>query len=144
MTTNSDRLDAVLAHADATLDDSLSRLAALIRIPSVSTDPAHADDCRRAAEWLAADLAALGFDASVRPTEGHPMVVAHDKAAEGPHVLFYGHYDVQPVDPLALWNSDPFEPVFRKQPDGDTHIVARGASDDKGQLLTFVEAGRAW
>ncbi|BCH27516.1 dipeptidase [Mesorhizobium sp. L-8-3] len=144
MTTNSGRLDAVLAHADATLDDSLSRLAALIRIPSVSTDPAHAGDCRRAAEWLASDLAALGFDASVRPTEGHPMVVAHDKAADGPHVLFYGHYDVQPVDPLALWDSDPFEPVFRKQPDGDTHIVARGASDDKGQLLTFVEACRAW
>lgn len=144
MTANSDRLDAVLAHADATLDDSLARLAALIRIPSVSTDPARADDCRRAAEWLAAELAALGFDASVRPTKGHPMVVAHDKAAAGPHVLFYGHYDVQPVDPLPLWESDPFEPAFRPQPNGDTHIVARGASDDKGQLLTFVEACRAW
>jgi acetylornithine deacetylase/succinyl-diaminopimelate desuccinylase-like protein len=72
------------------------------------------------------------------------MVVAHDTAAAGPHVLFYAHYDVQPVDPLNLWTSDPFEPALVRQPDGDTHIVGRGTSDDKGQLLTFVEACRAW
>ncbi|MBO6885610.1 MAG: M20/M25/M40 family metallo-hydrolase [Marivita sp.] len=139
-----DTLQAVLDHADAHMEDSLARLFDLVRIPSVSTVPAHAGDCRAAADWLAGQLAGLGFDASVRPTGGHPMVVAHQTDAPGPHVLFYGHYDVQPVDPLELWDSDPFEPVLRPAPDGDTHIVGRGASDDKGQLLTFVEACRAW
>ncbi len=138
------RLQEVLANVDANIDGSLERLFELIRIPSVSTDPAHAADCKRAAEWLTRELGALGFDASVRPTARHPMVVGHDRTGHGPHVLFYGHYDVQPVDPLALWHSDPFEPKLVPQPDGDTHIVARGASDDKGQLLTFVEACRAW
>jgi acetylornithine deacetylase/succinyl-diaminopimelate desuccinylase-like protein len=138
------RLQEVLANVDANIDGSLERLFELIRIPSVSTDPAHAADCKRAADWLTKELSALGFDASVRPTMRHPMVVGHDRTGQGPHVLFYGHYDVQPVDPLALWHSDPFEPKLVPQPDGDTHIVARGASDDKGQLLTFVEACRAW
>ncbi|MCP8938008.1 dipeptidase [Alsobacter sp. SYSU M60028] len=140
-------LDQVLARIDADLDASLDRLFAMIRIPSISTDPAHKADCRRTAEWLAAELAAIGFDASVRDTPGHPMVVAHDpdgKGKPGPHALFYGHYDVQPVDPLALWHSDPFEPRLEKQPDGETWITGRGASDDKGALLTFVEACRAW
>ena len=138
------RLQEVLANVDANIDGSLERLFDLIRIPSVSTDPAHAADCKRAAEWLTKVLGELGFDASVRPTARHPMVVGHDRTGQGPHVLFYGHYDVQPVDPLALWHSDPFEPKLVPQPDGETHIVARGASDDKGQLLTFVEACRAW
>jgi len=138
------KLDAVLAHADAHLQDSLDRLFELIRIPSISTDPAYAAECRRAAEWLSGSLSAIGFDASVRTTEGHPMVVGHDTTGDGSHVLFYGHYDVQPVDPLALWNTLPFEPALVPQPDGDTHIVGRGASDDKGQLLTFVEACRFW
>ena len=140
----SSQLQAALARVDADMDHSLERLQALIRIKSISTDPAYAQDCRRAADWLAADLRDEGFDASVRDTPGHPVVVAHDTGATGPHVLFYGHYDVQPVDPLHLWNSDPFEAEFRKQPDGEVHIVARGASDDKGQLMTFVEACRAW
>ena len=139
-----DALQAALDHAEAHLDDSLARLFELIRIPSVSTVAAHAGDCRAAAQWLAEQLRGLGFEASVRPTGGHPMVVGHRTDAEGPHVLFYGHYDVQPVDPLALWETEPFEPVLRPAPDGDTHIVGRGASDDKGQLLTFVEACRAW
>lgn len=144
MTTTSEVLEKVLAHADGSLDANLERLFQLIRIPSVSTDPAYKADCRRAAEWLAADLASIGFDASVRDTIGHPMVVGHMKTGGRPHVLFYGHYDVQPVDPLALWESDPFEPVLNPLPNGDTAIVARGASDDKGQLMTFVEACRAW
>jgi acetylornithine deacetylase/succinyl-diaminopimelate desuccinylase-like protein len=142
--TTASKLDAVLAHADAHLQDSLDRLFELIRIESISTDPAYAAECRRAAEWLSGSLSAIGFDASVRDTTGHPMVVGHDTTGAGPHVLFYGHYDVQPVDPLALWNTPPFEPTLVPQPDGDTQIVGRGASDDKGQLLTFVEACRFW
>ncbi|TFL19693.1 M20/M25/M40 family metallo-hydrolase [Jannaschia formosa] len=129
---------AILDRIDAGQPAALDRLSALLRIPSISTDPAHAGDCRAAAEWLAAELASLGFDASVRDTPGHPMVVAH--GGDGPrHVLFYGHYDVQPVDPLALWDTPPFEPVI-----AGGAIRARGASDDKGQLMTFLEACRAW
>ncbi|MEJ6392676.1 dipeptidase [Gymnodinialimonas sp. 2305UL16-5] len=143
MTSVSD-LQAVLDYADTHMEDSLARLFELVRIPSVSTVPAHADDCRAAAQWLADQLSDLGFDASVRPTDGHPMVVGHQIDATCPHILFYGHYDVQPVDPLDLWETDPFEPTLQPQPDGDTHIVGRGASDDKGQLLTFIEACRAW
>lgn len=139
-----DQLKAALDYADAQMDDSLARLFEFIRIPSVSTAPAHAGDCRAAAQWLADQLTDLGFDASLRDTEGHPMVVGHQKDASGAHVLFYGHYDVQPVDPLELWDTDPFEPTLKPAPDGDTHITGRGASDDKGQLLTFIEACRAW
>jgi acetylornithine deacetylase/succinyl-diaminopimelate desuccinylase-like protein len=140
-------LDQVLARIDADLDASLARLFEMIRIPSISTDPAHKADCRRTAEWLVAELNGLGFDATLRDTTGHPMVVAHDpsgKGKPGPHALFYGHYDVQPVDPLHLWNADPFDPKLVPQPDGETWITGRGASDDKGALLTFVEACRAW
>ncbi|ARO14664.1 cytosolic nonspecific dipeptidase [Ketogulonicigenium robustum] len=134
----------VLAHIDATLDQRLQSLFQLIRIPSVSTDPAYAGDVARCAAWLAETLQAMGAEASVRPTTGHPMVVGHlPGPADAPHVLFYGHYDVQPADPLELWNSDPFEPILRKVGD-ETHIVARGASDDKGALMTFVEACRAY
>ncbi|EUB96603.1 Beta-Ala-His dipeptidase [Rhizobium sp. CF080] len=139
-----DEIDAVLALVDADIDKSLARLFDLIRIPSISTDLGYRDQCKAAADWLSRDLASIGFDASVRPTTGHPMVVAHQKEAAGPHLLFYGHYDVQPVDPLALWTSDPFEPRLEPLPNGDTAIVARGASDDKGQMMTFVEACRAW
>ena len=137
-------IDPVLARLDADLDAALERLFALIRIPSISTDPAHAADCRRAAEWLAADLAATGFEARVAPTAGHPMVVAHDHGAGGPHLLFYGHYDVQPVDPLELWERDPFDPALITRPDGSRCIHGRGACDDKGQMMTFLEACRAW
>lgn len=137
-------LAAILDSVDANLDDSLERLFELIRIPSVSTEPHYKDDCRRAAEWLASELGEIGFDASVRDTAGHPMVVGHGPKIAGPHVLFYGHYDVQPVDPLALWTTPPFEPSLAPQPDGETFILGRGASDDKGQLLTFIEACRAY
>ena len=135
-------LDAVLARIDADLPDALDRLMALLRIPSISTDPAFKPDCAKAAEWLVDDLTALGFDASVRPTPGHPMVVAHGGTGDT-HLLFYGHYDVQPVDPLGLWDRDPFDPEIQDTPKGRV-IRARGASDDKGQLMTFLEACRAW
>ena len=135
-------LDAVLDQIDATLPQAVARLLDLLRIPSISTDPAFKPDCARAADWLVADLASLGFEASARPTPGHPMVVAHGGKSDT-HLLFYGHYDVQPVDPLSLWHHDPFDPIIEDTPKGQV-IRARGASDDKGQLMTFIEACRAW
>lgn len=134
----------VLDTLDKNLDASLKRLFELIKIPSISTDPAYASDCRRAAEWLVNDLKSIGFEASVRETEGHPMVVGHHAGPKGaPHVLFYGHYDVQPVDPLNLWHDDPFDAKV-KEVDGVKVITGRGSADDKGQLMTFVEACRAY
>ncbi len=138
-------LDTVLAKLDSNLDAALQRLFALLAIPSISTDPAYAPECERAARFLADELNGLGFQASVRETVGRPMVLAHAKATrrDVPHVLFYGHYDVQPVDPRALWATDPFVPQLGEDA-GVKTIVARGASDDKGQLMTFVEACRAF
>ena len=98
---------------------------------------------RAAASWLRDELADLGFDAAVMDTPGHPMVVARTPAGEGRSLLFYGHYDVQPVDPLELWNRPPFDPAVEDTPNGPV-IRGRGAADDKGQLMTFVEACRAW
>ncbi|MEF2070390.1 M20/M25/M40 family metallo-hydrolase [Consotaella aegiceratis] len=138
-------LDSVLACLDLNLERSVARLGDLLRIPSISTDPQYASDCQRAAEWLAGDLSAIGFDAKVHETPGHPMVVAHHPGPTGtPHVLFYGHYDVQPVVPLDLWDSDPFQPELKTMPDGSKRITGRGSADDKGQLMTFVEACRAY
>lgn len=138
------KLEAALAHADAHLDESVARLKTLVAIKSISTDPAYAGEVRRAAEWITSELAGLGFDASVRDTMGHPAVVAHDPAGSGAHVLFYAHYDVQPVDPLNLWHTDPFTATEVAGDNGEVRLVGRGTSDDKGQLLTFVEACRAW
>ena len=143
MTSNAN-LDAVLAQVDAGLEQSLERLYALLRIKSISTDPAYAAECQRAADWIVGELHGLGFDAAARPTPGYPVVVAHGPEQAGAHVLFYAHYDVQPVDPLNLWHSDPFEPVIKTDSHGRKIIVARGASDDKGQMMTFIEACRAW
>ncbi|KKC35885.1 hypothetical protein WH87_15055 [Devosia epidermidihirudinis] len=137
-------LDRVLAEVDAGLEQSLERLYTLLRIKSISTDPAYAAECQRAADWIAAELNGLGFEAAARPTPGHPVVVAHGPKQDGTHVLFYAHYDVQPVDPLNLWHTDPFEPVLKTDANGRQVIVARGASDDKGQMMTFIEACRAW
>ena len=135
-------LDPVLARIDDQLDASVGRLMDLLQIPSISTDPAFADHCDAAADWLVADLETLGISASKRQTPGHPMVVGHIDGP-GPHLLFYGHYDVQPVDPLDLWDRDPFDPELQEGPNGRV-IRGRGAADDKGQLMTFVEACRAW
>ncbi|RAP42636.1 hypothetical protein BYZ73_02905 [Rhodovulum viride] len=135
-------LDPVLSRIDADLPQALDRLMALLRIPSISTDPAHATACREAAEWMVRDLASIGFDAEICPTPKHPMVVAKG-GSTGPSLLFYGHYDVQPVDPLSLWHRDPFDPAIEETPKGKV-IRARGAGDDKGQLMTFLEACRAW
>ncbi|TWD45457.1 acetylornithine deacetylase/succinyl-diaminopimelate desuccinylase-like protein [Agrobacterium vitis] len=138
-------IENILARVDANLPSSLETLFELVRIPSISTDPSYQEPCRKAAEFLAHYLAGFGFDASVRDTTGHPMVVAHHPgdSPDCPHVLFYGHYDVQPVDPLNLWSHDPFESAIREAENGEKIITGRGTSDDKGQLLTFTEAVRA-
>jgi acetylornithine deacetylase/succinyl-diaminopimelate desuccinylase-like protein len=139
-------LDAVLGRIDKDIDQSLERLFSLLRIASVSTDPAYKKFCQQAAEFVAADLKSIGFASEVRPTDGHPIVVgkSNGETGEGPRVLFYGHYDVQPVDPLNEWKTPPFEPRLDTLPDGRKIIVARGACDDKGQAMTFIEACRAY
>lgn len=139
-------LATILDHADAGLAASRARLFDLLRIPSVSAQPQHAHDCVKAAEWWRDQLTGLGFKASVRPTAGHPVVVGHfdgPPGYKGPHILFYGHYDVQPVDPVSLWHSPPFDPQLVDGPRGKRY-VARGAVDDKGQTMMFLEAMRAW
>ena len=138
-------IDDTLAAIDAEAGPALDRLIALLKIPSISAAPAHFADCDRAADWLVGELNAIGFETTKHPTSGRPVVVGHIKAAhrDSPHVLFYGHYDVQPPDPLDLWRSPPFEPKIEAGALGE-RIVARGASDDKGQLMTFLEACRAF
>ncbi|MEM6416021.1 MAG: M20/M25/M40 family metallo-hydrolase [Pseudomonadota bacterium] len=146
MTPSSNQLDPVLQHIDDNADDRLTRLFDFLRIKSISTDPAYSNECADAADGLSSELNQIGFKSRVVQTEGHPIVLAHKQASDPktPHILFYGHYDVQPVDPLALWKSDPFDPQVIQRDDGTSFIRARGASDDKGQLRTFLEACRAW
>jgi len=142
----SDALAPVLERIDADFDSALERLKDLLRIKSISTDPAYKEDTRAAAEWCAQRLEEIGFGATVHDTPGHPIVVAHHDGPgrEGvPHLLYYGHYDVQPPDPLELWESEPFEPVVVEGENGK-RLVARGANDDKGQVSTIIEALAAW
>ncbi len=112
----------------------------LVRIPSISTTPAHRPDIQRAAEWIAGQLKAIGFETRLYETPGHPLVYAEWLAAgpDAPTVLIYGHYDVQPVEPLSEWLTPPFEPTVR---DGD--LFARGASDDKGQVFAHIKSAQA-
>src|ERR1019366_7892419 len=139
--TPSQALPAVLDRINADLDRSLERLFEFMRIHSIPTDPAYQAQCRAAAEFVAGDLGSLGFDAAVRPTAGHPVVVGKGGGGSaGPHVLFYGHYDVQPVDPLDLWETPPFQPRIATLADGRKIIVGRGARDDKGQGVNFIAA----
>ncbi|MGI9388152.1 MAG: M20/M25/M40 family metallo-hydrolase [Methyloligellaceae bacterium] len=142
----SEQLERVLERLDAGADEAVDRLFHFLKIPSISTDPAYGDDCKRAAEWVADDLNGMGFDARVHATDGQPMVVSHDPAAtpDARQILFYGHYDVQPPDPLEQWETPPFEPRIANDGTNGDVIVARGAADDKGQLMTFLEACRAW
>ncbi len=131
-----DRLSALLAERR---DRHLEELLELLRIPSVSTDPERAGEIRRAAAWLRDDLARHGFEADLIETAGHPAVFAERHVSDDARtVLIYGHYDVQPADPIELWRSDPFEPVIE-----DGTIVARGASDDKGQAFAHVKGAEA-
>jgi acetylornithine deacetylase/succinyl-diaminopimelate desuccinylase-like protein len=137
-------MEKILNHIDANIEASLSRLFELLRIPSISAQPAHRQDCLTAANWAKTTLEEMGFTARISETSGLPGVVAtyHAAGPDAPHVLFYGHYDVQPPDPLPLWHSDPFDPQLVDGPRGK-RIVARGAVDDKGQVVSFFEACRA-
>ncbi len=150
--------DDALAFASKDRDNAVNRLIDWLRIPSVGTDPAHNNDTRNAAQWLRDQFRAVGIDAQLAETgtadkPGHPIVWAQhpgDPDYAGPHVLFYGHYDVQPPDPLNLWRTGPFDPTIEPADDPNDpskpgeRIVARGACDDKGQVATFLEACRAW
>ena len=135
-----DQTAALETHLDATHDARMASYQDFLRIPSISAIPAHADDCRRAAEWLASQMRTFGLEhVEVAETTGHPVVYGDWLHAEGaPTILVYGHYDVQPVDPLDLWTSPPFEPIV------DGHrLLARGASDDKGQIHIHLMAAAA-
>ena len=123
---------------------SLDRLVEILRIPSISTDPASDADVLRAANWFSDAFTSIGMQSEVITTKGHPIVLAeHPAPAGAPTVLYYGHYDVQPADPLELWDSPPFDPQVVDDENGG-RVVARGAVDDKGQVMCIVEAIRAW
>jgi acetylornithine deacetylase/succinyl-diaminopimelate desuccinylase-like protein len=115
----------------------LEELSDFLRIPSISADPERADDVRRAAEWVRDAVRRAGGEAEVVVTEGHPLVVGEVRAStdRAPTVMLYGHFDVQPPDPLELWESPPFEPTVR-----DGVLYARGVADDKGQLFSLLKA----
>lgn len=134
-------LNDVLKRLESDEPAALDRLNDILRIPSVSTDPTNADDCRKAAGWFVDQLRECGLSAEAHETGGHPVVIGRYDGAgdEAPRILFYGHYDVQPPDPLDKWTTPPFEPTVR-----DGKIYARGSADDKGQVMTFVESLRAW
>src|SRR3954466_6419547 len=133
-------IDRVDAYLEAHRQDFEEQLKALLRIPSVSAQPDHDADTRRAAEFVRDDLRALGLDAELIETPKHPLVYAEWLDAPGkPTLLIYGHYDVQPPEPLEPWLSPPFEPTVR-----DGNLYARGATDDKGQMFTHLKAAEAW
>ncbi|HEY4235056.1 MAG TPA: dipeptidase [Lacipirellulaceae bacterium] len=133
-------MSSPLEHIDANRQAFVDDLTDLLRIASVSADPRHAGDIRQAAEWVAAQFKRLGLSTELIETAGHPLVYAESPPVPGkPVALVYGHYDVQPPDPLDEWISPPFEPTVR-----DGNIVARGATDDKGQMLTHVKSVEAW
>jgi acetylornithine deacetylase/succinyl-diaminopimelate desuccinylase-like protein len=139
------KLEPVLEQIGKNFASALSRYIEFLRIPSISTDPAYKEHVARAGAWLANEFSSLGFSAKLHETPGHPVVLAHYKSASpaAPHLLYYGHYDVQPPEPLELWKTPPFEPALIDGPHGK-RIIARGAVDDKGQVMTFLEAFRAW
>jgi acetylornithine deacetylase/succinyl-diaminopimelate desuccinylase-like protein len=137
--------ERVLARLEAGFEAAQARWLDWLRIPSISAQPAHAADCRAAAEFARRELQATGFTAALHETKGQPVVLAHHPgpSSQAPHLLYYGHYDVQPPEPLELWTSPPFEPAIVDGPHGK-RVVARGAVDDKGQVAMWLGALRAW
>lgn len=154
MTTQTNQVEQVLQAIKKNDADAIDRLKEWLSIPSVGADSAFDSQTRDAANWAIKQLAAAGIEAKLIETgtdenKGHPIVHAYVPGSDdykGPHVLFYGHYDVQPADPLELWETSPFEPIIKEADDScpAERIVARGACDDKGQVATFLEALRAW
>ena len=138
------QLDAVLAHIDADLDAALERLFALLRIKSISTDPAYAADCRACADWHVADLKSIGFEASAHDTPGHPIVVGHDRSAPGPRRCSTATTTCSRWIRSSSGTTTRSSRSSRPARTARARSAARGASDDKGQLMTFVEACRAW
>ncbi len=133
-------IDKVLKHLENDSENAVRRLIDVLSIPSISNISAYEQDVQRCGQWVADALGAVGLEVSTYDTPGAPIVIGRwHNAGSAPHVLFYGHYDVQPPDPLGLWTTPPFEPDIR-----DGAIYARGASDDKGQVCCFIEALRAW
>jgi acetylornithine deacetylase/succinyl-diaminopimelate desuccinylase-like protein len=138
-------LDRVLTTIESRKHQSLSALKELLSIPSVSAKPEHKNDMVRCATFLADQLKYAGLETAIMATGGHPAVVAKNKHEKGrPTILLYGHYDVQPPEPLDLWTTPAFEPTVRKDENGYDAIYARGAVDDKGQVWCHVEALLAW
>jgi acetylornithine deacetylase/succinyl-diaminopimelate desuccinylase-like protein len=132
-------IDDVLDKIDADRQSHVDDLLGFLRIPSVSTYSQHADDVRKAAAWVLQHLQRLGFQADVLETGGHPVVFGtRCPHADRPTILIYGHYDVQPPEPLDEWVTQPFEPSIR-----DGYVYARGATDQKGQLVTYLKAMQA-
>ncbi len=129
-------MNALDSYLEEHSERHLAEFFDFLRIPSISTDPDHKGDVGRCADYLVTELKRIGFQAEACATPGHPIVYAEWLGAEGaPTVLLYGHYDVQPADPLELWNSPPFEPTIV-----DGAVYARGAADDKGQVFGHVKA----
>jgi acetylornithine deacetylase/succinyl-diaminopimelate desuccinylase-like protein len=130
-------MDQILSYIESNKDRYLGELKELLAIPSVSTDPAHAQDMHRCAQWVADHMRTVGLqNVQLFPTQGHPLVYGDWLGAPGqPTLLIYGHYDVQPAEPLELWTSPPFEATIR-----DNRLYARGSADDKGQVFIHLKA----
>lgn len=140
------KIDDILQEIDRNLDIAVAKLLDLISIPSVSSEPADKPDIERAAAWLEHELSSIGFEAEIVPTAGHPVIMARAVTGDETNLrrlLFYGHYDVQPVGDPDQWTHPPFEPKVIDE-DGLRRFYGRGASDSKSQLWTFIEALRAW
>ena len=133
-------MDNIEAYLDANRLRNQDDLFELLRMASVSTDSQYQADVQRAGQWVADQFRSLGFMTEIVETKGHPIVYAETPPVQGaPIVLVYGHYDVQPPDPLDEWVTPPFEPTIR-----DGNVYARGATDDKGQMLTHIKSAQAW
>jgi len=140
-----DSLDPVLAHIQSRHGAAVADLSEFLRFASVSADPARAADVAACAQWLAGRISATGLAAEVAMTPGHPIVLARNEHRPNrPTILLYGHYDVQPPEPLEGWTTPPFEPTVRTTAAGTQAIFARGAADDKGQVWAHMEAIAAW